>query len=238
MKVRNHLPHAGNAARHRAHHIQLVPIVDPHVGISRPDQHSIDPAIALVQVIQIAVDCVLPRHRIIEIPVMHHHLRLKETRLRPFERRRLIPRRIVPNANPPLRPPVRHIREPLLVRGVGAGLRTTLPSAASDQAIRRRNLLSPRRVMRVLSSNLRERHSQQYEAAHANKASGEPHRHSQRPHSETSVRTHIAHRPRVMMTKISGRKSKRFPIRKPNRIDVAMWQRPPTRHNQQRATSL
>jgi hypothetical protein len=47
VKVVNHLANARNAARHRANHVVLIPVVDAHVRIGRPDEHGIDSAVAL-----------------------------------------------------------------------------------------------------------------------------------------------------------------------------------------------
>ena len=61
MKVGDHLPHALDAARHGLDHLKLVAIVDPHVRIGRPHQHRIDAAVALFQIVEIAVDGVAAR---------------------------------------------------------------------------------------------------------------------------------------------------------------------------------
>ena len=61
MEVRDHLPHARDAARHAANHVVLIAIVDAHVGIGGPDQYGVDAAIALFQIIQIAVDRIFAR---------------------------------------------------------------------------------------------------------------------------------------------------------------------------------
>ena len=78
MKISNHLPHAFHAAGHRAHHILLVPVVDSHVWIGGPDEHGVDAAVALFQVVEITVNGVFSGDWIVEVAVMHHHLRLNE----------------------------------------------------------------------------------------------------------------------------------------------------------------
>ena len=78
MKVANHLPHSGHSARHAADQIVLVAVIDAHVRIGRPDQHRVDSAVALFQIIEIAIDGVLARDRIVEVAVLNHHLRLNE----------------------------------------------------------------------------------------------------------------------------------------------------------------
>ena len=85
VKIRNHLPHAGNSSRHAANHVVLIAVVDSHVRISRPDQHRIDSSVALFQIVEIAIDGVAVGDGIIEIAVLHHHLGLEETGLCPLE---------------------------------------------------------------------------------------------------------------------------------------------------------
>ena len=60
MKVGHHLPNALYAAWHRFDHFQLIPIVDAHVRICSPHQHGIDAAIALFEIVYIAVDRIAP----------------------------------------------------------------------------------------------------------------------------------------------------------------------------------
>ena len=59
MEVGNHLTHARHASRHGANHVMLVSIVDSHVWIGGPDEHGVDSAIALLEIIEIAIDRVL-----------------------------------------------------------------------------------------------------------------------------------------------------------------------------------
>jgi hypothetical protein len=130
MKVSNHLLQAIDAARHGANHVVLITIVDAHIWIGSPDQDSIDAAIALVEVVQVAINRVLPALRIVEVAVMHHHLRLDETGLRPLQSRYLIPCAIVANANAALCPPMGDICKPLLMSKGRAGRVASLPRAA------------------------------------------------------------------------------------------------------------
>jgi hypothetical protein len=44
----------------------LVPVINAYVWIYRPNEHCIDAAITLFKVIEIAIDCVVPRDRIVQ----------------------------------------------------------------------------------------------------------------------------------------------------------------------------
>jgi len=77
MKISHHLFDAFYAAWHRSHHIMLVARVDTHVGIRRLDKHGIDSAISLFEIIQVTINGVLARNRIIEIAILHHQLGLQ-----------------------------------------------------------------------------------------------------------------------------------------------------------------
>ena len=79
MEVGNHLLHAGDASGHAADQVVLIAIVDSHVWIGWPDQDRVDAAVALFNVVEIAVYGVLPGDRIIKVTILNHHLRLHET---------------------------------------------------------------------------------------------------------------------------------------------------------------
>ena len=89
MEIRDHLAHAFDAAGHGLDHLELIAVVDAHVGIGGPDQHGIDAAIALFEIVEIAVDRVVAGDGVVEIAVLHHHLRLDEAGLGPLERRQI-----------------------------------------------------------------------------------------------------------------------------------------------------
>ena len=115
MEIGDHLPHAGDASRHAADQVVLVAVIDAHVRIGGPDQHRVDSAIALLQIIEIAIDGVLVRDRIVEIAVLHHHLRLNEAGLRPLQRGQVITRAVVADANAAFIAPVVNIGQPGVV---------------------------------------------------------------------------------------------------------------------------
>ena len=99
VEIRHHGFDALNPARHGSRHVVLIAVVDAHIGIGGPNQNRIDTAIALLQIIEIAVHRVFVRHRIVEIAVLHHHLRLDEARLRPGQRRIAIARIVIAGAD-------------------------------------------------------------------------------------------------------------------------------------------
>jgi hypothetical protein len=121
MKVGHHLAHAFDSTRHRAHHVELIAVIDSHIWVGRPYQHGINATVTAVQIIEILVDRVFAGQRIIEILVVHHHLRLDETGLRPLQSGHLIAALIVTNANAALFAPVRDIRQPVPMRQSSAG---------------------------------------------------------------------------------------------------------------------
>ena len=85
VKIRHHLFDPRDAAGHIAEAIELVAVVDADVRVYRPDEHSVDPAVALLQIVKVSIHGVSSRHRIVEVAVLHHHLRLDETALRPLQ---------------------------------------------------------------------------------------------------------------------------------------------------------
>src|SRR6202789_4739134 len=90
MEVVDHFADALDAPRHGADHVMLVAVIDTHVGISRPDEHRVDASVTLIEIIEVAVHRVLARLWIIEVAILHHHLRLYETGLRPGKLRHRI----------------------------------------------------------------------------------------------------------------------------------------------------
>ncbi len=85
MEVRDHVFERRESSRHVSQHVELVAVVDADVGIDRPQQHAVDPAVALLEVFEKAVHGVAPGGRIVEIAVLDHRLRLDEAALRPLQ---------------------------------------------------------------------------------------------------------------------------------------------------------
>ena len=59
MESFNHLPQGGDAAGQVARQVPLVAVVDAYIRIDGPDQHAVDAAVALVEIVQVTIDCVL-----------------------------------------------------------------------------------------------------------------------------------------------------------------------------------
>jgi hypothetical protein len=78
MKVGNHLANTFNAARHGAHHVQLIAVIDTHVGVGGPNEYGVNAPIALIEIVEVAVDSISMSYGIVEIAIVHHHLRLNE----------------------------------------------------------------------------------------------------------------------------------------------------------------
>src|ERR1039457_4353677 len=95
MEISDHLAYTVDTAGHGFDHLQLIAIIDSHVRVGGPNQHSIDAAVAFVQVVEITVDRVAAGDRVVDIAIVDHHLRLYETGLRPLKRRHLVARGIV-----------------------------------------------------------------------------------------------------------------------------------------------
>src|SRR5438105_11560226 len=117
MKIRHHLFQSLHTAGHGARHVMLVSIVDACVWINRPNEYGIDPAVTLLEVIEIAIDCVFARDRIVEIAVVHHHLRLDKAMLTPLKLRQCVAGGIVPDINTAFRTPVCNFGEPVTMSG-------------------------------------------------------------------------------------------------------------------------
>ena len=141
MEVRNHLAYAWNPSRHRANHVVLVAIVDPHVGIRRPDEDCVDSAVSLFQVIEITIDRIAVGDRVVEIPVLDHHLRLNEAGLCPFEGRQIVTEIVIADADEPFGAPVPEISKPIGVIVRRALARTAFPRSSHFQAFRSGDLL-------------------------------------------------------------------------------------------------
>ena len=93
----------------------LISVIDAHVRIGGPDEHRVDSAIALLDIIEITIDGVFMGDRIVEISILHHHLWLKKARLRPLERRQVIPRAVIPYANAAFITPVSNVGQPSIM---------------------------------------------------------------------------------------------------------------------------
>jgi len=59
----------------------LIAVVDSDIRIGVPDENAIDAAITFLKIVQVAIYRVFSSHRIIEIAIFHHHLRLEEAGL-------------------------------------------------------------------------------------------------------------------------------------------------------------
>ena len=134
MEIRNHLPHARYAARHGADHIVLVAVVDSHVRIRGPDEHRINSAVSLFQVIEVTIYRVAVRHRIVEITVLHHHLRLEKAGLGPLECGQVVAQAIVADTNPALVAPMTNVGQPGIMLILSARRRSTFPCTFHIQA--------------------------------------------------------------------------------------------------------
>jgi len=108
----------------------LVSIVDASVWINRPNKYGIDSAVTLLKIIEIAVDCVFARDRIVEITVVHHHLGLHKAVLSPLKLGQSVAGSIVPDINTALSTPVRNVSEPIAMSGWCASGRSAQPYAA------------------------------------------------------------------------------------------------------------
>ena len=97
---------------HVVEQVELVAVVDANVRINRPDEHRIDAAVALVEIVQIAVDGVARANRIVEVAVLDHHLRLDKTALRPLQFRAIVFGAVVADAGEALGPPLFDVGQP------------------------------------------------------------------------------------------------------------------------------
>ena len=150
MEVRNHLSHARNAARHAANQVMLIPVVDPHIRMGRPDQHRVDSPVPPLQIVHVPVHGVVPRHRIVEVAILNHHLRLNETGLRPLERRKVVAGTVIPCADTAFIPPMADVGQSRFVFGLAAEFDATRPKIFHCQTFWDRNLLTSWRETRIL----------------------------------------------------------------------------------------
>ena len=151
MEVGDHLAHAFETAWHRRNHVQLVTVIHAHVWIGGPHQHRVNTAVALFQVVEIAIHGVAAGHRVVEVAVLDHHLRLDKAGLCPAGLRLFVACRVVARANAAFRPPMLQVFEPEFVRVCSATcLHPIFPGVVQVQAVGRRNLLSLGRILRVL----------------------------------------------------------------------------------------
>ena len=151
MEVGDHPADAFDAAGHGLHHLELVAVIDAHVGIGGPDQYRVDAAVALFEVVEITVHSVAAGDRIVEVAVVDHHLRLHEAGLGPLEGGQRVARGIVGDANAALRAPVLDVAEPALMGECGARrLQRSFPGEVQVHAVGRGNLLSSGRIQCVL----------------------------------------------------------------------------------------
>src|SRR5208337_1131680 len=79
-----------------------------------PNQNRVNPAVALLEVVQITVYCIFAGDGIVEVPLLDHHLRLNEAGLRPLQLRPPILGAVVTHANQALASPVADVVEPRL----------------------------------------------------------------------------------------------------------------------------
>src|ERR1039458_3853224 len=127
MEVCDHLFHAGDPSRHGTDHIELVSVVDAHVRIRRPNQYRVNSSVARMQIVEIAIDRVLPGNRIIEITILNHHLRLNEAALSPLKGRNLVASAFLSVSDSSSRPPVCDVVQPGLMGFAGALAVTGIP---------------------------------------------------------------------------------------------------------------
>ena len=112
MKIGHRLLQPFDAARHGTRQRGLVTVVDADVGIDIPDEHAVDAAVALLQIIQIPVHRVFSGDRVVEISILHHHLRVHEIALRPLRGGQAILLVVVAHADAMLVPPFAQIAQP------------------------------------------------------------------------------------------------------------------------------
>src|SRR6185312_1577811 len=74
MELSDHLFHTIVTTGHACEIIQLIAVIDPDVGISRPDEYGIKPAVTFAYIVQEAVNRILFFLWIIEISVVRHYL--------------------------------------------------------------------------------------------------------------------------------------------------------------------
>ena len=89
----------------------------PMFGIDGPEQDGVDPAVALVDVVEVAIDGVFAGDRVVEVAIFDHRLRLDVGRLRPFQLGAAILGIVVFDALAGIVPPGVHFLEPRIATG-------------------------------------------------------------------------------------------------------------------------
>src|SRR5579875_58863 len=114
MEIRYHLFDAGEATWHAHDHVELIAVVNAHVRISRPNKYCINTTVAPFQIVKVTVYSVFFCHRIMEVAILHHHLRLNKTALFPLQDRIAVAPIIEyqPSTNRALEAPVLDVFEP------------------------------------------------------------------------------------------------------------------------------
>ena len=140
-----------DAAGHGANHVLLIAIVDAHIWIGRPDEHRVDAAVTLLEIVEVAIDRVLAGDGVVEVAVVHHHLRLNEAGLGPLKRGHCIAIAVVADTDAALGTPVGHSFEPLLVSIRSAWRAAPFPGKVHGETGRRWNLLLVRLIAKILS---------------------------------------------------------------------------------------
>src|SRR5580700_5339077 len=87
MKIVDHLFDGLEPSRQVLKKIVLAPAVNPNVRVRVPDEYAVNSAITLIHVIEISIDRILARCRIIKLSVVDHHLRLNKAGLCPKQSR-------------------------------------------------------------------------------------------------------------------------------------------------------
>src|SRR5258708_11795347 len=111
------------------------------------DEDSADSAVTLYRVIDVAVNRISMCNWVVEKAVLDHHLRLDETRLRPFQGRQIVAEVVVTDANAPLGSPMCYIGEPILMIFGRACARSAFPGTPHFEAFGAGDLL-PFRIPR------------------------------------------------------------------------------------------
>jgi hypothetical protein len=83
MKVLHHHAQGGYSARQTTEQIVCAAVVDADVGVTVPQQDAVDAPHALIQIVEVTVYRVLTGGGIEEVSLLHHHLGLHVTGLRP-----------------------------------------------------------------------------------------------------------------------------------------------------------
>ncbi len=117
MKIVDHGPDAGNASGQVPDEIVLAAGIDADVRIDGPDQDAVDTPVAAVKIVKVTVDRIAARGRIVEIAILHHHLRLNKIRLGPLQFGTRVLRSVIAHPDEALVAPVHDVRQPFPERG-------------------------------------------------------------------------------------------------------------------------